>query len=109
MNPNTSRLRLLRPYLDSAPPAYRNVLRFAKATFEENKKLREELLLRQTVPEKLSAAAAKRAKKIKAKNLVVFDNKYEALDRELKPCPFCVSDEAEGGESHTNMRLSALG
>jgi glycosyltransferase involved in cell wall biosynthesis len=64
-NPNASRLRLLRPYLESAPPAYRNVLRFAKATFEENKKLREELLLRQTVSEKLRAAAAKRVKKIK--------------------------------------------
>lgn len=51
--------------------------------------------------------SCKWAKKIKAKNMIVFNNKYEALKEELKPCRLCIPEEAEREESLTRMRLSA--
>jgi glycosyltransferase involved in cell wall biosynthesis len=65
-NPNASLLRLLRPYLDAAPLPYRNILVFAKATFEENKNLRQELVLRRSLLQRLGRFAWKRLKDAKA-------------------------------------------
>lgn len=51
--------------------------------------------------------SCKWAKKIKAKNMVVFDSKEEALSQELKPCRLCIPEEAERQDMLTRTRLRA--
>jgi len=51
--------------------------------------------------------SCKWAKKIKAKNMIVFDNMDEALSLELKPCRLCIPEEAQREDGLTKIRLRA--